>query len=142
MKRIYLITLFLFICIHNTSFAQGYSEPCFPVKATTENKDFHYMIDCKDPQTVKKYEAIFKKNNFKMKPEVLQGILEQSVEKFDASLAKDVTMAVNDSQLWIEVKKSAKEKFFQFECGMFSSTKKLDDYMQKVDRSQIESEDE
>jgi len=100
------------------------------------------MIDCKDAQMIRKYDATFKKNNYKIKPEVLQGILEQSLEKFDAELAKNVTFTTSDNQVLIEVKKASREKFFQFSCNMFSSTKKLDDYLQKVDRSQIDAGDE
>lgn len=99
------------------------------------------MIDCKDAQMIRKYDATFKKNNYKIKPEVLQGILEQSLEKFDAELAKNVTFTTSDNMVLIEVKKAGREKFFQFSCNMFSSTKKLDDYLQQVDRSQIDAGD-
>lgn len=141
MKRLFLLLFTLsFISLH--AIAQGFSEPCFPVTATKDNKSFGYMIDCKDAQMIRKYDATFKKNNYKIKPEVLQGILEQSLEKFDAELAKNVTFSTSDNQILIEVKKGDREKFFQFSCNMFSSTKKLDDYLQKVDRSQIDAGDE
>ncbi|XZF14377.1 hypothetical protein ACTHGU_21555 [Chitinophagaceae bacterium MMS25-I14] len=118
------------------SFAQDYDKPCFPVKETTGSKGGSYFIDLKDPQTIKKYEGIFKKHNYTFTPETLQDVLEQALEKSNPDLAKDITFSADETQLHIDVKKGSQKKFFEFDCTTFNSVRKLEDLLMKTEKQE------